>query len=144
MDFSTWNRVLADRGLSVVPPSHAVPVDVWALLPGAGALHFRCRGTIATLAVYADADLVLTEPEVSASCDCGAEHRTARSETRVALRRGARPSAQATYDGRAERGWKGHEAGLLGVAEAALLFERLLAVVRPDLALARELVTTPG
>ena len=141
MDFSTWTRVLADRGLSVVPPSHAVPVDVWALLPGAGALHFRCRGTSATLAQYADADLLLTEPEVEATCDCGAGHRTARSESRVALRPGTAPVAVAKYDGRADRGWTSHEAGLLGVAEAAVLFEQLLTDVRPDLALTRQLVT---
>lgn len=141
MDFSTWTRVLADRGLSVVPPSHAVPIDVWALLPGAGALHFRCRGTAATLAVYEDAQLLLTEPEVSATCDCGAEHRIARADSRVTPRANARPTALATYDGRADRGWTAHEAGLLSVAEAAVLFERLLATVRPDLALTRQLVS---
>jgi hypothetical protein len=141
MDFSTWTRVLADRGLSVVPPSHAVPVDVWALLPGTGALHFRCRGTTASLALYADADLLLTEPEVAATCDCGAGHRTARSETRVALRSPARPIAEASYDGRADRGWTSHEAGLLTVAEAASLFDQLLPSLRPDLTPTRHLVT---
>lgn len=141
MDFSTWTRVLTDRGLSVVPPSHAVPIDVWALLPGTGALHFRCRGTAATLAVYEDAHLLLTEPEVAATCDCGAAHRIARAESRVALRENAQPAALATYDGKADRGWTAHEAGLLSVAEAAEIFEQLLTVVRPDLALTRQLVT---
>jgi hypothetical protein len=63
MDFASWTRALSARGLQVVPPSHPVPVVLWALLPHGGALHFQCRGTSVTLAVYAESALVLLEPE---------------------------------------------------------------------------------
>jgi hypothetical protein len=131
MDFASWARALSARGLQVVPPSHQVPVMLWALLPDGGALHFQCRGTTVTLSTYAESALVLVEPEPVCGCGCGMIAKAPRAPPRLALRDSARPDQTAIFDGAAERGWRTVEAGRLRVAEAAEIFEDLLARLRP-------------
>lgn len=126
MDFATWTRSLSDRGLDVVPPSHAVPVRLSMLPPEGGLLEFRCRGTRVTLERYAPADLLLVVPEAWCACGCGRHLPAPMTPPRVGVRPGARPVATAGYDGATERGWSGHEAGLLRVEEAAALLDALL------------------
>ncbi len=127
LTFATWTAALTARGFTVLPSSHAVPVELWLRTPirggGNEVLHLRARGTSVTLRRYsatALAGLILRS-----ECDCE-EHRTAGAATRVALMPGAVALAEAVYDGTAEEGWVGHTAGLLGVPTAAALFERLL------------------
>ncbi|WP_020575687.1 hypothetical protein [Actinopolymorpha alba] len=127
MDFATWARQLSDRGFRVLPPSHPVPVRLWALLPGGDLLQFRCQGTNVSLERYAEADLFFVVPAGRCDCGCG-EHLPAPSaRARLVIRTSARPIDAARYDGATVRGWRGHEAGLLSVAEAAPLFDDLLA-----------------
>lgn len=126
MDFSAWTRALADRGFTVVPPSHIAPVDIWALTPQGTALHFRCRGTSVTLAEYADADLHVVMPTAICGCGCGAAAAPPPSAGQFSVRPGARPIRSTGYDGRRERGWTYQEAGLLTIGQAAVLFEALL------------------
>lgn len=125
MNFGSWTRALADRGLRVIAPSHPAPVELWAVLPDGDVVHFRCRGTGASLARYAADDLRTVVPVDS--CACGCDRRTGpATTTRVLPRPGVRPREIRRFDGRAERGWTSYEAGLLEVAEAAELFDRLL------------------
>lgn len=131
MDFAAWARALSARGLQVVPPSHQVPVVLWALLPDGGALHFQCRGTTVSLSIYAESALVLLEPESVCGCGCGMIAKAPATPPRLALRDGTSPDQTAVYDGAAERGWRTVEAGRLRVSEAAELFEQLLAQLRP-------------
>jgi hypothetical protein len=42
---------------------------------------------------------------------------------------GAQPLAEVVFDGAAERGWRGCEAGLLDIASVAEIFESLLAAL---------------
>lgn len=131
MDFATWTRVLSGRGLQVVPPSHPVPVVLWALrqdggLQG-GLLHFRCQGRTVTLVEYAESAIVLAEPASMCGCGCGLTARLPEGTPRLTLRADARPSRAVRFDGASEHGWVGYEAGLLRVPEAAVLFDELLA-----------------
>ncbi len=130
MDFATWTRALSARGLQVVPPSHPVPVELWALLPAGGLIHFRCRGTRVTLDRYAEDDLLFVESPGRCGCDGGCADgpraRVGAVPPRVRIRPGARPVAAARFDGTRARRWSGHEAGLLTVEQAAPLFDVLL------------------
>jgi hypothetical protein len=120
---------LAPHGLTVLPQSHLVPVDVW-LRDGAGALlHLRGRGTTLRLRAYDASDL--TAVLLRSECDCRA-HREAGAAHRVALRPGARPVSEAAYDGAARHGWSGVEAAMLrGEALADVLQELLAVMVEP-------------
>lgn len=122
LTFSAWTAALAERGLTVLPTSHAVPVQLWAR-DRAGALHFTAQGTTVRLRRY-DAS-ALTGLILRAECDCE-EHRTAGAGRRTVLVPGAAPLAEQVIDGRDAFGWTGIEAGLLDVASAAVLFDRLL------------------
>ena len=122
LTLSAWTAALAERGLHVLPASHAVPVQLWAR-DSAGVLHFTARGTTVRLRRYAGN--ALTGLILRSECNCEA-HRTAGAGQRTVLLPGAIPLAEVVYDGRAERGWTGIEAGLLDVAGAAILFDRLL------------------
>lgn len=125
MNFRAWTRHLTARGLRILAPSHPVPVELWAVLPAGDVVHFRCRGTGASLERYAAADVGTVVP--ADGCDCGcAHHVTGAVTTRVQPRPAARPREVRRYDGRAERGWTSYEAGLLSVADAAELFDDLL------------------
>ncbi len=116
----------ADRAFAVLSPGHAVPVELWTRPPGdpGSVLHLRARGTRVVLRRYAASDLATLV--LRAECDC-AEHRTAGAGARTVLVPGAAAAAEAEYDGAARHGWRSHEAGLLGVATAARVFEELLA-----------------
>ncbi len=127
LTFASWTRALTARGYDVLPASHAVPVSLW-LRDGdpydGRVLHFSARGTRLRLAVYSPADL--TTLLLRAACDC-AEHRQAGATGRLVLNPGARPSEVHELDGARVLGWTGHEAALLPLAEAAGIFESLLA-----------------
>lgn len=130
MDFRTWIRALDARGFHVLAPSHPVPVELWAALPGgaesSGVVQFRCRGTAVTLTRYAVTDLAIVAPADPCECDCARAAAAESTAQRVLVRPGSEPRQVVRWDGRRERGWTGHEAGLLGVAEAAELFDQLL------------------
>jgi len=138
--FAAWTAQLAARGIIVLPPSAAVPVELHATLPDGRALHFRCRGTRVTLRLFASDDVRLAVP-------AGAETPTelpltterwlplgaaGEAPARVVFTGQARASA--VIDGTQRWGWRGYEAGLLRVREAAALFDELLGSVVPELA----------
>ncbi len=122
LTLSAWTAALAARGLTVLPCSYVVPVDLW-LRAENDVLHLRARGTRVTLRRYAPTSL--TGLILRSECDC-AEHRAAGARTRTALAPGVLPLAEAVFDGAAERGWVGYEAGLLGIGDAAALLDLLL------------------
>lgn len=141
MNFRSWTRTLADRGLRVIAPSHPAPIELWAELPGGDIVHFRCRGTGASLTRYAADDIVSVVPADDCACGCGRRTGPA-TVARAITRPGVRPREIRRFDGRAERGWTSYEAGLLKVDEAAALFDRLLPQPGADpVATGRELST---
>ncbi len=121
--WSRWTTDLASRGLTVLPQSHLVPVDVWLHAGGGELLHLTGRGTTLRLSRHADTDL--TGLLLRAECDCRS-HREAGATPRVALRPGAVPLASVTYDGAALHGWTGVHAARLSPAELAPLLDELL------------------
>ena len=134
IDFTHWTRALSARGYAVLPSSHAVPVSLW-LRDGdplrGRVLHFDARGTRLRLAVYEPSDL--TTLILRAACDCE-EHRQAGASARVVLNPGAVPVEVHELDGASVFGWRGHEAALLPVQDAAGIFESLLArVSQPEM-----------
>jgi hypothetical protein len=128
-DFTRWTRALAARGFVVLAPSHGVPVSLW-LREGdtsqGRVLHYDVRGTRLRLAVYLPSDL--TTLILRAACDC-AEHRQAGATGRIVLNPGATPLETHELDGATVFGWRGHEAALLPLQDAAGIFESLLARV---------------
>ena len=115
--------LLAPRGLSVLPQSHLVPVDVWLRDASGALLHLTGRGTTLRLRAYDATDL--TAVLLRSECDCRA-HREAGAAHRVALRPGATPVSEAAYDGATRHGWTGIEAAMLrGEALAAVLRDLL-------------------
>jgi hypothetical protein len=124
LTFGEWTDRLRADGFTVLPQSHAVPVDLWVREPGGRVLHLRARGTRVLLRAYEGS--AFTTVLLRAECDCAA-HRAAGAAGRLVLAPGAQPLAEAEYDGAAEAGWSGVAAGLLRVEEAAGLFVLLLA-----------------
>jgi len=129
LTFAAWTASLTSRGFTVLPSSHAVPVELWLRTPRHEVLHLRARGTSVTLRRYPAA--ALAGLILRSECDCEA-HRTAGATTRTTLAPGAVAVAEAVYDGATEQGWVGYQAGLVDVATAAALFDRLLSEVVPD------------
>ena len=84
--------LLAPRGLTVLPQSHLVPVDVWLRDASGALLHLTGRGTTLRLRAYDATDL--TAVLLRSECDCRA-HREAGAAHRVALRPGATPVSEA-------------------------------------------------
>ena len=128
-DFTRWTRALGTRGYVVLPSSHAVPVSLWLRdgHPRHGrVLHFAARGTWLRLAVYEPSDL--TTLLLRAACDCE-EHRRAGASGRLVLNPGAKPIEVHEFKGASVFGWRGHEAALLPLQDAAGIFESLLARV---------------
>jgi hypothetical protein len=146
MRFDTWVADLTRRGITILPPTHAVPIELHAVLPDGRGLHFRCRGTTVTMRVFpAEAMRVAlpvtidapTEfpivPEVLLPVAEGLdEARASGCAYRLVAPRGSAPESVAIVDGRARFGWSAYEAGLLTVAAAAPLFDELLALVSLD------------
>lgn len=129
LTFADWTDRLRSQGLVVLSQSHAVPVDLWVREPSGRVLHLRARGTRLVLRAYRSSDL--TTVLLRSECDCEA-HRAAGAAGRLVLTPGARPVAEAEYDGAAEEGWSGVDAGLLGVTEAAGIFALLLSRLGDD------------
>jgi hypothetical protein len=124
--WSRWTADLASRGLTVLPQSHLVPVDMWLLGPAGELLHLTGRGTTLRLRRYVESDL--TGLLLRAECDCKS-HREAGATARVALRPDAVPLASVAFDGAALRGWTGVHAAALRPAELAPLLDVLLDVL---------------
>lgn len=122
LTFGAWISGLTARGFTVLPSSHAVPVQLWLRDDSGRVLHFLARGTRLSLREYLASDL--TGMILRSECDC-AEHRTAGAGRRTVLVPGATPVAEATFDGERVLGWSSIEAGLLDVPSAALWFDRL-------------------
>jgi hypothetical protein len=144
---SDWALALDLRGLTPLPPTTAVPVELYALLPDGRVLHFRCRGTSVTLRLYAAGDVALAigvrETVVTELPVVGEVWVPLRDAVGVPGRAvfTAAPLAAAFIDGRERFGWTGHEAGLLRGTDALPLLDELLAALVPgyapaDLALA--------
>jgi hypothetical protein len=138
--FAAWTTELARRGITVLPPSAAVPVELHAALPDGRAVHFRCRGTRVSLRVFAAEDVRLAVP-ARAGAPTELPLTTERwlplgaagaAPTRVVFT--GQATATAAIEGGQRWGWRGYEAGLLRVREAALLFDELLGSVVPELA----------
>jgi hypothetical protein len=148
MTLPDWVTELAGRGITVLPPTTAVPVELYAALPDGRALHFRCRGTQATMRVFAAESVRVAVPvreatptelplltevwlPLAGAADVlrGGEHHL----VRMVL--AGQPSTTAVVDGRERFGWSQYEAGLLRVRDAQPLFEELLAALVPELAL---------
>ncbi len=130
LTFTAWTATLAADGYTVLPSSHAVPVQLWLRDGDGQVLHFLARGTRITLRSYRPSDL--TGLILRSECDC-AEHRTAGAAQRTVLVPGAVPLAESAVDGRRDFGWRGIEAGLLDVPSAAAILDRLLAELSPVL-----------
>jgi hypothetical protein len=126
LTFTSWTRALNARGFGVLPPSHAVPVSLWlrdTRHADGRVLHFGARGTRLRLAAYQPSDL--TTLILRAACDC-AEHRQAGGTGRIVLNPGAVPLETHELDGAVMFGWRGHEAALLPLHDAAGILESLL------------------
>jgi hypothetical protein len=144
MTLTDWIDELARRGIKVLPPTTAVPVELYAALPDGRGLHFRCRGTQVILRIFAPDSVRLAVPVRESTPTelplltevwlplAGAQV-VERGEVRVVL--AGDPVASAAVDGAQRFGWSGYEAGLLRVAEARPLFEELLAALLPEAAL---------
>jgi hypothetical protein len=118
LTFTSWTRALNARGFGVLPPSHAVPVSLWLR-----DTSHADRGTRLRLAAYQPTDL--TTLILRAACDC-AEHRQAGGTGRIVLNPGAVPLETHELDGAVMFGWRGHEAALLPLHDAAGILESLL------------------
>jgi hypothetical protein len=144
MTLTDWIDELARRGISVLPPTTAVPVELYAALPDGRGLHFRCRGTQVTLRIFAPESVRLAVPvreSTPTELPLLTEVWLPLAGAQVVERGGVRvvlagdPVASAAVDGVQRFGWSGYEAGLLRVAEAQPLFEELLAALLPEAAL---------
>jgi hypothetical protein len=129
LTFGAWADQLRADGFTVLPQSHAVPVDLWVRDGTGRVLHLRARCTRVVLRAYEHS--AFTTVLLRAECDCEA-HRAAGAAGRLVLTPGARPLAEVEYDGAAEAGWSGVAAGLLRVGEAAGLFVLLSARLGDD------------
>jgi hypothetical protein len=127
--FAAWTDRLRADGFAVLPQSHVVPVDLWLRERSGRVLHLRARGTRVVLRAYDASDL--TTVLLRSECDC-TEHRTAGAAGRSVLNPGAVPVAEVDYDGAAEAGWTGVEAGLLRVDVASGILVLLLARLREE------------
>lgn len=144
MRFEEWVARLTTAGHRICPASTRVPLELCGLRPDGTGMHFRCRGTRATLSLYAPGrarwqvrvfDPSWTPEETLAIWERRPYTRweEAPPHSRLVFDDAERPDVHVVYDGARERGWTGHEAGLLRVDEGAALFEHLLgaAVVLP-------------
>jgi hypothetical protein len=123
---SSWSTHLAARGLTVLPQSHLVPIDVWLRDAAGSLLHLTGRGTTVRLRTYAESDLTVVL--LRAECDCRS-HREAGAAHRVTLRPGAVPTTEAAYDGAARHGWTGVEAALVAPDALAAILTTLLSEI---------------
>ncbi|MBL7494797.1 hypothetical protein [Frankia nepalensis] len=147
MTFEAWLDRLRTDGYLLCPASSAVPVELRAVRPDGWGVHLRCRGVHVRLGLYRPGRSVWQVPlwdrEVVPEDALELwEHQPPPSAagllpvgTRIAFTGAAdAPDHQAVFDGATERGWRGHEAGLLSPADAAKIFGTLLAATEPELA----------
>jgi hypothetical protein len=131
MTLQAFAELLASHGLRLLPGSYAVPVELLVQLPDATIARFTARGTTLRMSRYA-AD-ALTSITIAAECGCG-DHHPQTGPTRVTLSAYAVPLEERVIDGELLFGWQHHEAGLLGLADAATHFFTLLDILQstPD------------
>lgn len=141
--FENWLARLRDRGFVTCPASSAVPVDLRAVTLDGTGLHFRCRGVRVALQIYRPGRAAWQTPlrdehwAPEESLELW-ENRPLRGRQvpdggrLVFTGDGAdpKPDAEIVLDGAHSRGWRGHEAGLLPSAEAALIFETMITIAR--------------
>ncbi len=122
--YAHWHDALSRLGLRVLPHSSFVPIDVWLTDPRQPSLVLRllARGTTVRLQAYDHDDL--TALLLRSECDCE-DHRLAGAAGRLALRPGATPVDEISYDGAGRRGWTGVAAALLGRDAVAPILEEL-------------------
>ncbi len=120
---SDWHDVVTALGLRVLPHSSFVPIDVWLTDPRrpARVMRLLARGTTVRLQAFDSDDLAALM--LRSECDCQ-EHRLAGAAGRIALRPGARPLEEWSYDGAAD-GWTGVTAGMLDRNDVAPILGRL-------------------
>jgi hypothetical protein len=145
--FEAWLARLRNDGYLLCPASTALPVELRAVRPDGWGLHLRCRGVRVQLGLYRpgrsawqvplwDRDVLPEDalelwehrplPSAAAAMPAG---------TRIAFTGGREsPDHSVVFDGAHERGWRGHEAGLLRSSAAAEIFAVLLAAAEPELA----------
>ncbi|MDT3443723.1 hypothetical protein [Pseudofrankia sp. BMG5.37] len=155
MTFEAWLARLRNDGYLLCPASTAVPVELRAVRPDGWGLHLRCRGVRVQLGLYRpgrpawqvplwDRDVLPEDalelwehrPLPLAEVDVPEGTRIAFSGAHEA------PDHLVVFDGARERGWRGHEAGLLRPGAAAEIFAALLADAEPELVRWRP--ATPG
>lgn len=130
---ASWTHELRRRGITVLPGSTSVPVELYGLLPDGRAVHFLCRGASVTLRLYAADSVALAvgiretvraELPVTGEVWLRATDVIGTATGRAVLL--GEPVAEAVLDGRARFGWTSYEAGLLRGAAALPLFTELL------------------
>jgi len=150
--FDAWLGRLRNDGYLLCPTSTAVPVELRAVRPDGWGLHLRCRGVRVSLGLYRpgrcawqvplrdrhvvpEETLELWEHRPLNQAAAPGSRATLPAGTRIAFT-GAHdtPDHELIFDGSRERGWRGHEAGLLGAHGAAEIFATLLAAAEPHLA----------
>jgi hypothetical protein len=153
--FQEWIDRLRAAGHALCPASSAVPIELRGVRPDGMGFHYRCRGVRVRLALYRpgraawqvplwddrwcpEESLSLWEqrPVEAGTPVDAADLGGMQSQTgaQLVFDDAANPDRFAVIDGAAEWGWDSHEAGLLGPAAAAVLFDRLAAEVdgQPD------------
>ena len=137
MTFDTWIARLRARGFILCPASSAVPVELRAVLPGGVGVHFRCQGVRVRLRVYRPGRAAWQIPLRDTGW-CPEEslelwvHQPVTGDAvpdrgRLVFPDEARPDDEIVLDGAREWGWRSYEAGLLRAAQAAPLFDLMLA-----------------
>jgi hypothetical protein len=153
--FQEWIDRLRAAGHVLCPASSAVPIELRGVRPDGTGFHYRCRGVRVRLALYRpgraawqvplwddrwcpEESLSLWEQRpVEAGTPVDAANlggMQSQTGAQLVFDDAANPDRFAVIDGAAEWGWDSHEAGLLGPAAAAVLFDRLAAEVdgQPD------------
>jgi len=150
--FEAWLGRLRNDGYLLCPTNTAVPVELRAVRPDGWGLHLRCRGVRVSLGLYRPGrcawqvplrDRQVIPEEALELWEHRPLHQAAAPGSGAMLPPGTRiaftgahdtPDHELIFDGSRERGWQGHEAGLLGAGGAAEIFATLLAAAEPHLA----------
>jgi hypothetical protein len=154
--FEAWLDRLRTDGYLLCPASTAVPVELRAVRPDGWGVHLRCRGVRVRLGLYRPGRSAWQVPlwDTEAMPEDALElweHRPLTpagmplpAGTRVAFTGAAdTPDHEVVFDGARERGWRGHEAGLLAPAGAAALFAELMTTAEVELARWRPAAVLP-
>ena len=114
--FRTWGLTLTQLG-------HRVPLNVVATTQSGFVGVFTGAGTTLRLALYPASAMVAVT--LRPDCDCGEPH-SDKARTRTQLDRSVAPVWQGSVDGAARYGWRGVDAALVPVPQAAAILDELL------------------